>query len=232
MAGDAGDNELVELRTALARYEGNGSSSALDQAFVAAGAMVASLRGDRAAEPADATEVRELMAELPEFERLVYRAAEEAERAAHAAATALWEWFGLRSAPPEWDDAERSGARVILACACAPLQQRGAEWLRPRLLRLAARRWARVLADELAASDEAVWRRALGERYESVHRRYAPRSRWRTRDLSAVLASNPSTVDALHTRLARWLSESGNFEALPDELEAAFVQTRTPARLA
>ena len=121
---------------------------------------------------------------------------------------------------------------MIVACACAPLQQRGAGWLRPRLLRLAARRWARLLTDELAASDEAVWRHALGARYESVHQRYAPRSRWRTRDLSAVLASDPSTVDALHTRLARWLSESGNFEALPDELEAAFVQTRTPARLA
>ena len=153
MAGDAGHDELVELRTALARYEGSASSAALDQAFVAAGATVASLRGDRAAEPADATEVRELMAELPEFEQLVYRAVDEAERAAHAAATALWEWFGLRSAPPEWDDAERSGARVIVACACAPLQQRGAGWLRPRLLRLAA-----------TAMGEGAHRRARGKR--------------------------------------------------------------------
>jgi hypothetical protein len=230
--GDGGENELVELRSALARYEGSASAAALDRAFVAAAATVATLRGDRAGEPADASEVRVLMAQLPEFERLVARAVEEAERAACAGAAALWQWFGLTSAPPAWDENERSGARVIVACACAPLQRRGAEWLRPRLLRLAARRWARLLTDELAAGDEALWRRALGERYESVHRRYAPRSRWRTRELSAVLTQDDSTAEALRTRLARWLADSGDFDGLPAELEAAFAQTRTPERLA
>jgi hypothetical protein len=229
---EPGQYELVALRMALASYEGQGTPAALDQAFVAAAAAVAALRGDRAGEPADATEARELMDQLPEFERLVARAVLEAERAADAGAAALWDWFGLRSAPPAWDEAERSGARVIVACACAPLRERGASWLRPRLLRLAARRWAQLLTDELAASDETVWRRALGERYESVHRRYAPRSKWRTRALSDVIGHDPSTAEALRTRLARWIADSGDFGLLPDELEAAFVQTRTPERLA
>ena len=232
MADETGHSELMVLRSALSRYEGTASPAALDEAFVAAAAAVAARRGDRAADPADATEIRELMAELPEFEMLVHRAVEEAERAAHQAATALWQWFGLPSVPPRWDDAERSGARLIVACACAPLRERGADWLRPRLVRLAARRWARLLTDELAASNESVWRRALGDRYESVHQRYAPRSRWRTRELSAVLVGDPTTVEALQTRLARWLTESGNFDVLSAELEAAFAQTRTPTRLA
>lgn len=229
---EPGHYELVALRMALADYEGDATPAALDQAFVAAAAAVATLRGDRAEDPADATEARELMDQLPEFERLVARAVLEAERAATAGAARLWEWFGLRSAPPAWDEGERSGARVIVACACAPLQGRGAGWLRPRLLRLAARRWAELLTRELAASDEAVWHRALGERYESVYRRYAPRSKWRTRDLSAVVGSDPNTAEALRMRLARWIADSGDFATLPDELEAAFVQTRTPERLA
>jgi hypothetical protein len=229
---ELGHHELVALRMALEDYEGNASPIALDQAFVAAAAAVARLRGDRADDPADATEARVLMDQLPEFERLVAQAVLEAERAANAGAAGLWDWFGLRSAPPAWDEAERSGARVIVACACAPLRERGAGWLRPRLLRLAARRWAQLLTAELAACDETVWRRALGERYESVHRRYAPRSKWRTRELSAIVANDPNTAQALRTRLARWIAGSGDFGTLPDELEAAFVQTRTPQRLA
>jgi hypothetical protein len=232
VSDDESEHALVELRTALARYEGSASPAALDRAFVAAAATIAVLRGDRADQPADGTEARELMAQLPEFEQLFSDAVAEAERAAHAGATALWGWFGLRSTPPGWDEDERSGARVIVACACAPLQERGAGWLRPRLLRLAARRWAAELVEELRGSDEDVWRRAFGERYESIHRRYAPRSRWRTRSLAGLLESDPRTAEALRTRLSRWLAESGQFATLPGELEAAFVQTRTPARLA
>jgi hypothetical protein len=232
VAGVSDDNELVHLRSALAHYERSPSPAALDEAFVAAAATVAALRGDRADEPADATEVRELMTQLPEFERLVAWAVDEAERAATAGAIALWQWFGLSSAPPAWDDAERSGARVIVACACAPLQADGAGQLRTRLRRLATPRWARLLTDELVASDEAVWRRALGGRYESIHRRYAPRSRWRTGELRDVVGQDPATAEAVRARLARWLTDSGDFAALPAELEAAFVQSRTPSRLA
>jgi hypothetical protein len=230
--GVSDDNELVHLRSALAQYEHSPSPVALDEAFVAAAATVAALRGDRADEPADAAEVRELMSRLPEFERLVVWAVEEAERAASAGLTALWQWFGLSSAAPAWDEAERSGARVIVACACAPLQASGAGQLRMRLRRLATPRWARLLTDELTASDEAVWRRALGDRYESVHRRYAPRGRWRAGELRDVLAKDDRTVEALRSRLARWLTDSGDFATLPAELEAAFVQSRTPSSLA
>jgi len=223
---------LEPLRQALARYEASRSPAAFDGAFAAAAAAVAAVRGDRAGEGADAVEVRELMSELPEFDRLVSIAVGEAERAAHAGACRLWEWFGLSSVPPGWNEAERSGARVIVASACAPLQGRGASWLRPRLLRLAADRWAAQLTGELRTGGEDPWRRALGERYESVRVRYAPRTKLRSGKLSQLLARDQRPMAALHKRLSRWLAEGGQFETLPDEVEAAFVETRTPERLA
>jgi hypothetical protein len=232
-SGEGASPAPVELLgQALERYEQNRSPAALDQAFGAAAAAVAGLRGSRAGEPADAVEVRRLMDQLPEFDRLVSIAVHEAERAAHLAAQRLWEWFGLRSAPPAWNQNERSAARVVVASACAPLQGRGAAWLRPRLLRLAADRWAAALAAELRTADEALWRRALGERYESVRQRYAPRTRRRSGTLSQVFSKDERPVTALHTRLSRWLAEGGEFDGLPAEVEAAFVHARTPARLA
>jgi hypothetical protein len=47
-----------------------------------------------------------------------------------------------------------------------------------------------------------------------------------------VLASDQNTADAIRRRLTRWLTDSRDFDRLPIELEAAFVETRTPARLA
>jgi hypothetical protein len=223
---------LEPLRGALARYEASGSAAAFDRAFIEAARAVAAVRGDQAREGADAVEVRALMAELPEFERLVSIAVGEAERGAHAGASRLWEWFGLSSSPPRWDDGERSGARVIVASACAPLEGRGATWMRARLLRLAADRWATQLTSELRAGGEDSWRRALGERYESVRVRYAPRTKRRSGTLSQLLERDQRPMIALQKRLSRWLAEGGQFEALPDEVEAAFVQTRTPERLA
>jgi hypothetical protein len=220
------------LKHALAQYESRRSPRALDQAFGAAAAVVAEVRGSRADAPADAVEVRRLMAQLPDFERLVSIAVAEAEQAAHHGAARLWDWFGLTSAPPRWNDGERSGARVVVASACAPLRGRGAEWLRPRLLRLAADRWAGLLASELRGSGEDLWQRALGDRYESVRRRYAPRTRWRVGSLSELLAADSRPTQALHRRLSRWLAEGRELNGLSAELEAAFVQTRTPARLA
>ena len=220
------------LGHALARYERTRSPAALDEAFGVAAATVAAARGARASEPADAVEVRRLMLALPEFERLVSLAVHEAERATHSAACRLWEWFGLTSVPPGWTEAERSGARIVVASACAPLQGRGAVWLRPRLLRLAADRWARLLASELHGGDEAVWRRALGDRYESVRQRYAPRTKWKTGSLSELLARDDRPLEALRKRLSRWLADGCEFDALAAEVEAAFVQTRTPEQLA
>jgi hypothetical protein len=229
-----GDPETcaLALRAALIRYEAHPSPAALDDAFAAGAASVNLLRGPERHVPADAKEARWLMSQLPDFERLVRVAVGAAERAAHAAACELWEWFGLHSTPPGWDETERAGARLLVACACAPLDERGPAWLRPRLLRLAARRWSAVLIGELCACDDRLWRRALGERYESVHRRYAPRTRWRTHQLSEVLTTNERTVVALRDRLARWLEQGGDFHTLAGELEAAFVLTRTPAHLA
>jgi hypothetical protein len=224
--------DVVALRAALIRYELNASPAALDAAFAAAAASVSLLRGDGRYDPADAQEARWLMSQLPDFERLVGVAVAAAEQSAHAAACELWQWFGLASVPPVWNETERAAARLLIACACAPLERRGAGWLRLRLLRLASRRWAAILIGELCAADDGLWRRALGERYESVHRRYAPRTRWRTHQLSELLSSNERTVAALRDRLERWLERGGDYQALPGELEAAFVLTRTPAHLA
>jgi hypothetical protein len=47
-----------------------------------------------------------------------------------------------------------------------------------------------------------------------------------------VLATDASTVDAIRRRLAAWFVQSRDLERLPTELEAAFIETRTPARLA
>jgi hypothetical protein len=144
----------------------------------------------------------------------------------------LWEWFGLGSEPPRWNEGERSRARLLVACACAPLDAAVATWLGPRLLRLAADRWAGMLTDELRRADEELWRRVLAERYESVWRRCAPRGRWRTRELSDLLARDDAVAAAMRARLARWLADGAHLERLPGEIEAAFVQTRTPDRLA
>jgi hypothetical protein len=204
----------------------------LDQAFVAAAAAVAALRGERATEPADVEELRGLVARLPEFRELVGTVVGEAERWAHAGAVELWTWFGLTTEAPGWNEAEQSGARLLVARACAPLEADGVDWLRARMLRLAAERWAAQLTAELCQSDEDLWRRVFGERYDLIRSRYAPRTAWRKRELSRVLDTDTGTVDAIRRRLASWFVQSRDVDRLPTELEAAFVETRTPARLA
>jgi hypothetical protein len=229
--GEAGQPVLA-LRLALDRYEQGRSARALDVAFAAAARAVAELRGERAGVPPEITELRSLFEQLPDYERLVEVAVAETERSVQAAGVRLWEWFGLTSSPPRWNEGERERVRLLVACACAPLDDQVATWLGPRLLKLAADRWAARLTDELRAADEDLWRRALGERYESVWRRCAPRGRWRTRELADLLAHDEAVVAAFRRRLARWLAQGGQVERLPSELEAAFVETRTPDRLA
>jgi hypothetical protein len=204
----------------------------LDQAFVAAAAAVAALRGERATEPADVEELRGLVEQLPEFREFVGTVVGEAERWARAGAAELWNWFGLATETPKWNEAEQSAARLLVARACAPLEAGGVDWLRARMLRLAAERWAAQLTEELCQSDENLWRRVFGERYDLIRTRYAPRTAWRKRELSKVLATDAGTVDAIRRRLATWFVQSRDLERLPTELEAAFVETRTPARLA
>lgn len=224
--------QVAALRAAVASYQHGGSLSELDAAFAAAAGAVAMLRGERAGQPPSVEEVSELFARLPEFERLVAIAVGEADRSARDAGARLWQSFGLRSQPPRWSDEERWRAALLVACACAPLTGHGRRWLRDRLLGLAAGRWSLLLVGELKAADETLWQRLLGARYESVHRRCAPRSNWRTLGLSDLVRSDAQVTESLRQRLARWLAGGGAFELLPAELEAALVHGRTPARLA
>ena len=127
---------------------------------------------------------------------------------------------------------ERSRARLLVACACAPLDEQVVGWLGPRLLKLSADRWAALLTADLRRADENLWRRVLADRYESVWRRCAPRGRWRTRELADLLAKDDATAAAMQRRLSRWLAGGADVKRLPAELEAAFVQKRAPDRLA
>jgi hypothetical protein len=223
---------VLALRTALERYEQGQSPRSLDVAFAAAARAVADLRGDRAAAPPEVAEIRRLFEELPDYQRLVEVAVGQTERSVQAAGGRLWAWFGLTGEPPSWNEGERSRARLLVACACAPLDEHVTTWLGPRLLKLAADRWAALLVAELRGSDEELWRRALGERYESVWRRCAPRGRWRSRELADLLAHDDQVAAVMERQLARWLGDGARIERLPDELEAAFVHSRTPDRLA
>ncbi len=223
---------MLALRVALERYEHGRSARALDLAFVAAAGAVAELRGERAHVPPDVDELRSLFEELPDYDRLVRVAVAETERSVEAAGARLWAWFGLSSEPPRWNEGERSRARLLVACACAPLDDQVGTWLGPRLLKLSADRWARLLTAELGRADEDMWRRVLAERYESVWRRCAPRGRWRTRELADLLAKEEQVAPAMERRLSRWLAEGGHIERLASEVEAAFVHGRTPDRLA
>jgi hypothetical protein len=220
------------LRLALDHYEESRSPQALDLAFSTAARAVAELRGDRASTPPEVSEVRRLFEELPEYEELVNLAVGETEHSVQAAGARLWDWFGLTTPPPRWNDGERSRARLLVACACAPLDEQVVGWLGPRLLKLAADRWAGLLTDELRGADEQLWQRVLGERYESVWRRCAPRGRWRSRELADLLAHNDEVAASLQRQLARWLRDGARMERLTDEVEAAFVHSRTPDRLA
>jgi hypothetical protein len=230
--GTGAVHPVLALQTALDRYERAGSPAALDVAFAAAARAIAERRGERANEPPEVTELERLFDEVPDYERLVNIAVGETERSVETAGARLWEWFGLDSPPPTWNEGERSRARLLVACACAPLDEQVVRWLGPRLLRLAADRWAALLTADLRRADEDLWRRSLGERYESVWRRCAPRGRWRTRELADLLAGDDVTAAAMQRRLARWLADGADVRRLPSELEAAFVQTRTPDRLA
>ena len=217
---------LIALKAALARHQATSSPAALDEAFAAAAQAVASLRGARAVDPLDTAEVRSLLARLPDLQRLVDVAVGEAQHSAHSGAVRLWAWFGLRSAPPTWNEAERDKARVLLAFASC--ERHSPQQLRRRLLALASRRWASLLADELSVAGEELWRAALAERYDSVRRRCAPRTRLRMRELCDLLGPGYRPRAALQERLAGWLAAGCDFRRLALELEAAIVQTRTP----
>ena len=232
MTGAGEIQPVLALRTALDRYLEAGSPAALDAAFAAAARAVAERRGERANQPPDVTELERLFEEVPEYEELVDIAVDQTEGSVGAAGVRLWRWFGLETTPPTWNEGERSRARLLVACACAPLDEQVVGWLGPRLLKLSADRWAGLLMADLRRAEEDLWRRVLAERYESVWRRCAPRGRWRTRELADLLSGDDATAAAMQRRLARWLASGAAVERLPGEVEAAFVETRTPDRLA
>jgi len=233
MVSGAGEiHPVPALRAALDSYHESGSPATLDVAFAAAARAVAERRGERASEPPDVTELEGLFEEIPEYEELVELAVSRTERSVESAGARLWTWFELSTTPPTWNEGERSRARLLVACACAPLDEQVVGWLGPRLLKLSADRWAALLSADLRRAGEDLWRRVLGERYESVWRRCAPRGRFRTRELSHLLSTDEATAEAMRRRLSRWLAAGADIERLPSELEAAFVETRTPDRLA
>jgi hypothetical protein len=223
--------QLDRLREALARYRVRSVPGELESGFAAATAIVTTLSGSAVSVRADLEQMRRLSRALPEFGELLSSAAGEAERLVFAGTAELWSALGLRSLAPAWTSAEWETARMVFACACTPAAQTNPVRLQTGLRSLAAGRFADLLGEELADS-EAAWIRALGDRYESVRHRCAPRTTWRSRGLSELLRADESTRLAVVARLERWLTGGARLSGLADELEAAVVHARTPARLA
>jgi hypothetical protein len=222
---------LVRLREALACYRAYGTPADLQAGFNAAAAVIATVVQPQAGGRADLEEMRRLARTVPEFGDLLSCAAAEAERAVCAGSGGVWSALGLRSAAPAWSPAEREAARMVFACACAPSAQADGARMQDGLRAVAAARFAELLCRELTGSEEA-WTRALGRRYDSVRHRCAPRTTWRSRGLSELVRTDDVTRRALAIRLERWLAAGGSLATLADELEAALVHARTPARFA
>ncbi|HWE11136.1 MAG TPA: hypothetical protein VG325_17440 [Solirubrobacteraceae bacterium] len=222
---------LQQLRDALDRIRLGAEPDGLQSAFAAASGVVATLTPVRGGERPDLEEMRRLATALPEFGAFLSCAADEAGRIVAAGTSRLWLALGLRSVPPAWTPEEREAARMLFACACAPVQDTNPARLRGGLRSLAAARIARLLAAELSDGED-VWVTALRERYDSVRHRCAPRTTWRSRGLSELLRADDVARRAVTARLEHWLAAGGDPGALAAELEAALVHARTPARFA
>jgi hypothetical protein len=220
--------QLHRLRQALGRYRARSVPAELEGGFAAATAIISALNGSARA---DLEEMRGLARALPEFGELLSAAAGEAERLVLVGTAELWSALGLRSRAPGWTSAEWATARMIFACACTPAARTNPARVQSGLRSLAAGRFAELLGQELADSEDA-WIRALGDRYESLRHRCAPRTAWRSRGLSELLLADERTRRAVVQRLERWLAGGARLHALAGELEAAVVHARTPARLA
>ncbi len=205
----------------------------LDEAFAAAAVAVAALRGERAGVPPDVEEVRRLFERLPDFERLVSLAAGEADRAAAAGGARVWQWFGFPGSAPRWDEAELSRARLLVACACAPLDGRGGSVARPEASPPGRGPLGRADRRRAAHGGRGV---VAGRRSGSATSRCGnaarPAPAWRVRGLAVLVTSDERTRETLRARLERWLAAGAELERLPGELEASLVQSRTPPRVA
>jgi hypothetical protein len=221
---------LQQLRAALARYRTQAAAPELVNAFAAATALVGTMVTPHGGRP-ELEEMRRLAGALPEFDELLSSAATEAERVVCAGTTGLWRALGLRSTAPAWSPSEHEAARMVFACACAPVAHTNPSRLQDGLRALAAPRFATLLCRELAESEDA-WTHALGDRYESVRHRCARRTTWRSLGLSELLRGDETSRKAVATRIERWLADGGLLPTLAGELEAAIVHARTPARFA
>jgi hypothetical protein len=221
---------LFQLRAALGRYRATGSATELAAAFPAASGVIGALQGPAGGRP-ELEQLRRLAQTLPEFGELLSSAVAEAERIVCAGTIGVWQWLGLRSAAPTWTPGERDAARMVFACACAPAMEFEPGRFQAGLRALAAPRFAQLLCREFAGS-EAAWTRALGDRYESVRHRCAPRTSWRSLGLSDLLRDDEIARGAVTRRLERWMADGGLMATLAGELEAAIVHARTPARFA
>ena len=180
---------VLALRTALDRYEAGRSARSLDVAFAAAargGGRPARRARERAARRERAAE--SVRASCPTTSGWSRSRCPRPSARCEAAGARLWAWFGLES---DAAALERGGAGAGAA----------ARGVRVRAARRAGRAVAgaaaaqagggpvgrRCSSAELRRADEDLWRRVLGERYESVWRRFAPRGRWRTRELADLI---------------------------------------------
>jgi hypothetical protein len=219
------------LRGSLARYRGSSQLRDLEGAFVAAGALVAAVSDRGPSSRPDLGELRRLARALPEFGELLSSAAGEAEQVVCTGTAGIWRMLGLSTAALSWTAAERGAAEMVFACACAPAQHRDPARLQSGLRALAAGRFAMLLCADLAESEDA-WVRALGDRYDSVRHRCAPRTSRRSRGLSELLRADGAALNAVAARLERWMVDGGVLPALAGELEAAVVHVRTPPKFA
>jgi hypothetical protein len=222
---------LRQLRDALTGYAAGSAPDGLEAAFAAAGAVVARVASVGPGGRPDLDEMRRLAEALPEFGAFLSCAADEARRVMAAGTGGVWRALGLTSPPPAWTLEEHDAARMLFACALAPGRDAKPARLRTGLRSLAAARIGRALAAELAAGEEP-WVAALGDRYDSVRHRCAPRTTWRSRGLSDLLRLDEPSRRAVAARLEQWLVGGGGLDRLGAELEAAIVHARTPARFA
>lgn len=236
--------QLARLRGALRRYRDHGIPGALEAAFAAAAAIVAAAEmeaqpaPDRARGPhqapggrADLERLRHLAFAIPDLGELLSCAANEAQRAVEEGVGLLWMAIGLRGTAPSWTAEEWEAARMVFACACAPAPAPPPARLRESLRTLAAGRFAKAMSDALAL-DEAPWRRALGDRYDSVRHRCAHRTTWRSRGLAELVRTDESARAAVTARLERWICAGGEASLLAGELEAALVHASARPRFA
>jgi hypothetical protein len=155
-----------------------------------------------------------------------------AERAAAEGLTNLWRALRLRSKPPRWSEAELLSACQAVHQTAREEPARAMSEARMILRRVAARRLAERLVEELGTCREGTWRLILGERYASVAHRCAPRKGLRRGTLAGAVAADPRLRADLADRLAEWFRLGAPMMELADIAEAVLVHHRTPARRA